>query len=153
MCGNSSCCKLTSGCVQSPTTPVAFEVLGLLVGYENLKVVEVALTVEAPWPVEFLLQIRPLLLAFRHGASRTRGSTVEARSCSQWRREGSRTNARWERCSGSRLLSLDVELEALGVARGQATYVSVSWHHAPLTFLCTAFVFLHSWPPPTLHCH
>jgi hypothetical protein len=46
-----------SGCVQTAPTPVAFEVLRLLVRDENLEVVEVALAVIAPWSLELLVEV------------------------------------------------------------------------------------------------
>jgi hypothetical protein len=44
-----------------------------LVGYENLKVVEVALAVEAPWPLELLVEIGIPLAFLRHLCGRGSG--------------------------------------------------------------------------------
>jgi hypothetical protein len=59
--------KLTSGCVEPAPAAVTLEVLRLLVGYEDLEVVEVALAVETPWPLQLLVQVRIPLPLFRHG--------------------------------------------------------------------------------------
>lgn len=56
----------TSSCVQTATAFLALEMLRLLVGYENLKVVEVALAVEAPWSLELLVEVWIPLPLFRH---------------------------------------------------------------------------------------
>lgn len=63
----------TSSCVQSSTASVAFEMLRFLVGYEDLQVVEVALAVEAPWPLELLVEIGISLAFLRHPCFREIG--------------------------------------------------------------------------------
>jgi hypothetical protein len=65
--------RFTSGCVQSSTASITFEMLCFLVGYENLEVVKVALAVEAPWSFKFLVQIRISLAFLRHLCGRGSG--------------------------------------------------------------------------------
>lgn len=55
--------------VESSPTPLAFEVLSLLMIDENFEVVEISLTVVAPWSSENLLDIRMLSLGLPHDRS------------------------------------------------------------------------------------
>lgn len=56
----------TSSGVQSATTSFTFEVLSFLVGYQNLQVIEIALTVIAPGSGKELLDVwmTALLLSY-----------------------------------------------------------------------------------------
>jgi len=64
---------LTSSSVKPAVALVTFEVLSLLVGNENLKIIEVALAVEAPRPLELLVEIGVPLPLLCHGGG-----------CSEW---------------------------------------------------------------------
>jgi hypothetical protein len=59
--------KITSGGVETAPAALAFEVLCLLVGDEDLEVVKVALAVEAPGPLELLVEVWVSLPLLRHG--------------------------------------------------------------------------------------
>lgn len=56
----------TTGGIQSPTASFTFKMLGFLVGDEDLHVVEVALTVIAPWSREDFFGIWVASLLFGH---------------------------------------------------------------------------------------
>lgn len=58
--------SLTASRVQSPSTSFAFEVLGLLMVDEDLLIIEISLTVIAPWPFYYLVERRVLALVFTH---------------------------------------------------------------------------------------
>jgi hypothetical protein len=58
---------LTSSSVETAAAAVAFEVLCLLVGDEDLEVVKVALAVKAPRPLELLVEVGVSLPLLRHG--------------------------------------------------------------------------------------
>ena len=80
--------RLTSSCVEAAPTAIAFEVFRLLVGYEDLEVVEVALAVEAPWALELLVEVRIPLPLFGHDGGRgTWGAGVDSAGGME-RREG-----------------------------------------------------------------
>lgn len=56
----------TAGRIEPSATSLALEVLSLLMIDEDLKIVEVSLTVVAPWPSQDLLDIRMLSLGLAH---------------------------------------------------------------------------------------
>jgi hypothetical protein len=46
---------LTSSGIEASATAITFEVLGFLMRNKNLEIVEIALAVEAPWPLQLLV--------------------------------------------------------------------------------------------------
>lgn len=95
----------TSGSVQAAAAAVAFEVLCLLVGYQDLEVVKVALAVVAPWSLELLVDGRESLPLFSHcEGTRCRREMVGV--CDAGRGDGAR----------GRVLRVSLELSASGVA-------------------------------------
>lgn len=58
--------RLTSCSAQSATASFALEVFGFLMIDENLQVIEIALTVVAPWSGEDLIQVGMVALLFGH---------------------------------------------------------------------------------------
>lgn len=62
---------ITSCSIQSPVTAIAFVVLGLLMGDQNLHVVKIALAVVAPWTREDVLDVWVVSLLFGHFAGTT----------------------------------------------------------------------------------
>ena len=70
-CTNDFMAPPTSCRVQPPSTAVALEMFGFLVGNQDLEVVKVALAIVAPWPLELLVQIGISLALLRHVGGRT----------------------------------------------------------------------------------
>lgn len=56
----------TSCCVQPPATTVALEMLGLLMGDQELEIFEISFAVVAPWPRQELFDIGLLSLLLAH---------------------------------------------------------------------------------------
>ena len=87
--------RQAAGRVQPPAAAVAFEMLGLLVGDEQLQVLEVALAVVAPRPGQDFLDVGVTALLLPHGGQRRRrrrrverggpgGSSRMAREQARW---------------------------------------------------------------------